>query len=148
MMICRRLKDELTELEGIVSVITLLDVPLLESPPKPIKELLADVPNLESPGMDKQLAKREFLNSPIYRNLLVSADFTTTALQVNLIEDEPWSDFVDRRYALRELERQGELGEGGHAELAQIEVDFKRHRDQVRLFGNGIPWVSGHQARG
>ena len=128
----RRLKADLEELAGVTSVLSLLDVPLMESPPMPLKELLREVPSLETPGVDKELARHEFLNSAIYRNLLVSADFTTTALQIDLEEDPVWGDFVNRRYGLREKERQGTLTEGDRAALAQIEVDFKRHRDRVR----------------
>ncbi|MCH7478835.1 MAG: RND family transporter, partial [SAR324 cluster bacterium] len=128
----RRLKEELSGIRGVFSVTSLLDVPLLESPPKPLKELLKDVPSLESPGVDKKLAKQEFLNSAIYRNLLVSPDFKTTVLQINLVEDQVWGNFINRRYTLREEERQGALTNDGRDELAQIEVDFKLHRDRVR----------------
>ncbi|MCZ6844078.1 MAG: MMPL family transporter [SAR324 cluster bacterium] len=128
----RRLKEELIGIPGVSSVLSLLDVPLLESPPKPIKELLKDVPNLESPGVDKKLAKQEFLNSAIYRNLLVSPDFKTTGIQINLVEDVAWGDFINRRYTLREEQRRGTLTDKGRTELAQIEVDFKQHREKVR----------------
>ncbi len=128
----RRLKEELSGIAGVSSVTSLLDVPLLESPPKPIQELLKDVPSLESPGVDRKLAKQEFLNSSIYRNLLVSPDFKTTVLQINLVEDEIWGNFINRRYTLREEERQGALTDDGRDELARIEVDFKNHRDRVR----------------
>jgi len=81
------LRDELEALDGVESVLSILDVPLLESPPRPIKELVGDVQTLESPTIDKELARQEFQNSPIYRNLLVSPDLRTTALQVNLHDD-------------------------------------------------------------
>ena len=126
----QRIKDDLIKLERVESVISLLDVPLLESPPRPLQELLQDVPTLQSPGIDKELAKKEFLNSPIYRNLLVSPDFRTTALQVNLQKDEVFQALVDRRYELRQKERDGTLTAGETEELARLLVDFKQHRDR------------------
>ena len=84
----RNLSKDLEQLERVESVTSILNVPLLESPPKPIAELLEDVPTLESPGIYKELAKQEFLNSPIYQDNLVSEDFKTTALLVNLHDDE------------------------------------------------------------
>ncbi|RLB64369.1 MAG: RND family transporter, partial [Deltaproteobacteria bacterium] len=95
------LRDELEKLQGVESVTTILDVPLLESPPRPIKELVRDVPTLESPGVDRELARKEFQNSPIYRNLLVSPDLSTTALQVNLPDDELFKELLERRNKLR-----------------------------------------------
>ena len=93
----RKLSAELLELERVESVMSILNVPLLESPPKPIKELIKNVPTLESPGIDKALAKLEFLNSPIYRDNLVSPDFKTTALLINLHDDPLYRELLQQR---------------------------------------------------
>ena len=129
----RSLKKDLMAVQGVASIVSILDVPLMASPPKPLKELLKAVPSLESPGIDRRLAKKEFLNSPIYKNLLVSSDFKITALQVNLDDDRVWREFIARRYALREKDRAGGLSLEERKELAQVRVDFKKHRDRVRL---------------
>ena len=57
----RKLSAELLALDRVESIDSILNVPLLESPPKPIKELIKNVPTLESPDIDKVLAKKEFL---------------------------------------------------------------------------------------
>ena len=129
----RRLKEDLIKLERVKSVTSILDVPLLESPPKPVKELLKHVPTLESPEIDRELAKEEFLNSPIYQNLLVSPDFKTTALQVNLHEDEVYRDLLNRRNALREKEKEGTITPEEQAEFEKISDEFKAHRDSMRI---------------
>ncbi len=129
----QRIKDDLSKLEMVESVTSLLDVPLLESPPRPLNELLQDIPTLQSPGIDKELAKQEFLNSPIYRNLLVSTDFRTTALQINLQKDEVFQALVDRRYELRQKEKDGTLTAAEKEELAKLLIDFKQHRDRMRI---------------
>ena len=130
--VIRRLSADLLEIKGVTGVTSVLTVPLLQSPPKPVKELLKNVPTLESEGIDREMAKQEFINSPIYRNLLVSPDFTTTALQVDLAEDPEWHAFINRRYALREKQKSEGLSEAERAELSQIQIDFKTHRDKVR----------------
>ena len=79
----KRLKTEISTLERVDSVITILDAPLLESPRIPVKELAGSLPTLESPQVDRQLAREEMKSSPIFRNLLVSPDLKTTAIQVN-----------------------------------------------------------------
>ena len=129
----QRIKDDLSKLEMVESVTSLLDVPLLESPRRPLNELLQDIPTLQSPGIDKELAKQEFLNSPIYRNLLVSTDFRTTALQINLQKDEVFQALVDRRYELRQKEKDGTLTAAEKEELAKLLIDFKQHRDRMRI---------------
>jgi predicted RND superfamily exporter protein len=127
------LRDELTALDGVESVTSILDVPLLESPPRPIKELVHDVPTLESLAGDKELARKEFQNSPIYQNLLVSPDLRTTALQVNLPEDALFKQLLKRRNELRLKDAERSLSEAESDELDEVLVRFKAHRDVMRL---------------
>ncbi len=130
--IMRRLKADLLKLDRVESVTSILDVPLLESPPKPVKELLKAVPTIESPGIDKELAKKEFLNSPIYKDNIVSADFKTTGMLANLKEDTLWQDFVKKRNALRIKEKDGSITPEERQELAKVIADFDAHREMMR----------------
>ena len=55
------ISKDLKKIKQISSVVSLLNVPLLESPPRPIKELLNKIPTLEDKNTDKTLAKKELL---------------------------------------------------------------------------------------
>jgi len=128
----RRLRADLLKLERIESVTSILDVPLLQSPPKPIKEMIKNVSTLESPGIDMALAKKELLNSPIYRDNLVSPDFKTTALLANLHDDHLSQGFIDRRRTLRQKEMDGTITPEEKRNLGKTIADFKTHRDKMR----------------
>jgi len=125
------LRAELSALEGVESVTTILDVPLLESPPRPVKELVSNVPTLRSPTVDKELARKEFQNSPIYRNLLVSPNLRTTALQVNLVDDPTFRKLLNERNQLRHATVNGTKGQRKE-KLIEVEQQFKEHRDLMR----------------
>jgi predicted RND superfamily exporter protein len=127
------LKKELEAVPVVASVITILNVPLLQSPPKPVSELMKDVPSLESHQIDKELAKREFLNSPIYRKMLVSEDFKSMALQINLHEDKVYKNFLKKRANLKQKKRDGTLTAAEQIELNKILLDFKIYRDSARI---------------
>ena len=129
----RNLSADLQKLERVDSITSILNVPLLESPPKPIQELIKDVPTLESKGVDRELAKQELLNSPIYRNNLVSVDFKTTALLVNLKDDARGLELRENRDELRRKERAGTLSVAEQSEYAQVKADYKAHRDMMRV---------------
>ena len=129
----RKLSAELLALDRVESVDSILNVPLLESPPKPVSELIKNVPTLESPGIDKALAKKEFLNSPIYRDNLVSPDFKTTALLINLHDDPLYRELLQQRNALRKKEKEQSLSSVEQLELEKVLRDFKNHRDKMRL---------------
>ncbi len=129
----RKLSAELLALDRVESVDSILNVPLLESPPKPVSELIKNVPTLESPGIDKALAKKEFLNSPIYRDNLVSPDFKTTALLINLHDDPLYRELLQQRNSLRKKEKEQSLSSVEQLELEKVLRDFKNHRDKMRL---------------
>ena len=129
----RKLSAELLALDRVQSVDSILNVPLLESPPKPVSELIKNVPTLESPGIDKALAKKEFLNSPIYRDNLVSPDFKTTALLINLHDDPLYRELLQQRNSLRKKEKEQSLSSVEQLELEKVLRDFKNHRDKMRL---------------
>jgi len=128
----KQLRNELRKLKSVSSVVTILDVPLLESPPVPIKELASSVQTLESPTVDKRLAKIELSKSPIYQNLLISPDLKTAALQINFPIDETYRDLLTRRNRFREQQADGPLSDAQKAEYENVTRQFQNHRDMVR----------------
>ncbi|MFZ2634158.1 MAG: MMPL family transporter [Desulfosalsimonadaceae bacterium] len=125
----KRLKADIAALKRVDSVITILDVPLLESPRIPIKELAGKVPTLESPLVDRRLARTEMKNSPLYQNLLVSPDLKTTAIQVNFKTDEEFPRLIKARDELRDKAAVSELTEAEGAKLDQIIADLSRNNE-------------------
>ncbi|MHC4642490.1 MAG: efflux RND transporter permease subunit [Planctomycetota bacterium] len=128
----KQLRDELKFLDGITSVLSILDVPLLESPPVPLKELAGGLPTLEAPTVDKELARTELQASPLYTNLLVSSDLKTTALLINFAEDDVYYDLLERRNELRQKKTSGSLTLPEHSELSRVSEQFRQHRDKMR----------------
>ena len=128
----KQLRDELRKLKSVSSVVSILDVPLLESPPVPIKELATSVQTLESPTVDKRLAKIELSESPIYQNLLISPDLKTAALQINFPIDEIYRDLLTRRNRFREKQADGPLLDAQKVEFEKVTRQFQNHRDMIR----------------
>ncbi|MBT8357257.1 MAG: RND family transporter [Desulfobacterales bacterium] len=128
----KQLRNELRELNSVSSVVSILDVPLLESPPVPIKKLTSSVQTLESATVDKKLAKIELSQSPIYQNLLISPDLKTTALQINFPIDKTWRDLLTRRNQLREKQADESLSDAELAEFEQVTRQFQTHRNIMR----------------
>ncbi len=127
-----RLRDELNSLEHVVSVSSILDVPLLGSPPVSLKDLSADLPTLESPAVDLDQAGTELAESPLCRDLLLSSDSQTTALLVNFPADEIYRSLVEQRNALRQTKASGSMTAAGHTELKLAEERLQQHRDKMR----------------
>ena len=128
----RALRDEVAAMERVESVVSLLDVPLIQSPPVTLAELNEHVPSLDSPGTEKTLARHEFLTSPMYRNLIISPDGGTTAMQINFRRDETWHRLLKQRNELREKNLHTELTVEEQATLESVSAQFDAHSLKLR----------------
>jgi predicted RND superfamily exporter protein len=127
-----RLRDELRQLERVSSVVSILDAPLLESPPVQIKELVSNIKTLESLTAAIKLVRIEFKESPLYQDLLVSRDLKTTALQINFNIDKVYQDLLARRDHFREKQASGRLSSAETAEFKDVTKQFKQHRNKMK----------------
>ena len=162
----RQLADELAALEGVSSVVTVLDVPLLESPPVTLSDITSKdpLPNLEQPDIDLDLVLQELTTSPIYADLLVSRDGQVSAVQINLKRDEFYYDLLGTRESLRFKRNREGLSPDERKELREVEAAFKAHTavaldresklvekvrqvaagyaSHARLFVGGVPMIA------
>jgi len=125
-----QLRDELKQMNRVASVVSILDVPLLESPPVPVKELATGLNTLESPTVDRKLARIEFKNSPLYQNLLVSPDLKTTGLQINFPIDKTYRDLLARNYHFREKQATRALTAAEIIEFKDVKAQLLKQREK------------------
>lgn len=127
-----KLASQIDKLDTVESLNSIANVPLLQSPPRPLKELLKDIPTLKSEGIDKSLVKEEFLKSAVYGKNLVSEDFKTTALMVNLKRDDKYFELIDARDAFVKLKKERELSLDEQQEFKVAQETLKAYRDIAR----------------
>ncbi len=123
----QKLRDSLSALQEVDAVISILDVPLIDSPRVPSDEIRDSLRTLEQPDTDRHLARRELLASPLYANLLISEDGGTTALQVNMRRDETYYKLRNRRNQLREIRIDADLTAEQRDELASVTERFSAY---------------------
>lgn len=160
----RQLHDQLAAIERVESVTSLLNVPLLESPSITLSEVAEEIITLEHPRTQRSLAQREILNSPLYRNLLISPDGDTTAFTVLFKLDDTWHQLLKARNDLRMLRLERKLSMEEKGALARAEAQFDahsisrqkhlehdittvrtimdQHRDSATLYLGGVPMIT------
>ena len=126
----KHLSRELSKLPLVESVDSILTVPLLLSPPQGITEIINNVKTLSNSTIDKTLAKQEFLHNPLYKGNLISEDFKTSAILLNLKKDKSYVELLNQKNKLlakknRTAKEEEKLQETLHA--------FKSHRDEERI---------------
>ena len=82
------LKYKIQSLDWVHSVITLLDVPLLNSTDDTLSEKLKNFSTLKSDGIDRERGFKEILNSPVFKNFVISEDGKTSGIIVYIKKDE------------------------------------------------------------
>jgi predicted RND superfamily exporter protein len=120
----QRLRDELLAVEGVSSSNSILDVPLLYSPKLSLLDVARGIKTLSDDGVDRDLAKQEFLTSPIYKEMLLGPDGKTTAILLNLAIDEHFINLVRERDALRLQRDTDGLSESEAARLGVVTEEF------------------------
>ena len=124
------ISNQLKAVSGVEATISMLDAPLLYSPKISISDLNQPLNTVLSDGVDKQLAKQEFLTSPIYKNMLLSADGKTTGIVATLSLDQQYLSLVTERDNLRLLRDTQGLSLQQNHELEAISAEFLRYRTE------------------
>ena len=160
----KQLRGELDKIAGVDSVFTILSAPLFNSSEANIQEIIDDMPSLEKPEVDRARARKELVNSPIYRDLIISADGQTAALLLGLVEDEHYNRLLKSRDELREKKQQTglsadearalkritaqynqaheALNERRHLDIAHIREIIKPYHQYGVLHLGGLPMIS------
>lgn len=122
------LRDEVKQIPGVENTVSMLDVPLLYSPKVSVGDLSQELNTLMTEGVDRQSAKQEFLTSPIYKDLLLSADGQTTGMLATLALDQQYLDLVNQRDALRLIRDTQGLTAEQTIELNDVSEKFLNYR--------------------
>ena len=158
------MRNEFRDLAAIESVESLIDVPLVKVGSGKLSEVADNYKTLESPGVDRDKARQELINSPIFNELIISKDGTTTALQLNLREAPEYteikrernrllikkysSDFTDQdRIKLEQIntayfaakdKADGQI----HNTIATIRTIMDKYRSHGKLYLGGVPMIA------
>ena len=88
------LKSKIEKLTWVDKVITIIDVPLLKSTDEGLMERLKNYKTLAYPEIDRKRGFDEIINSPIYRNYVISEDGKTSGIVVYLKKDERLAEYI------------------------------------------------------
>lgn len=157
------LREKLLTLDDAKSIISILDVPLVQSPPVTLAELNGSPQYLLSDKTNRDLAREELRSSQLYRDLLVSNDFSTTAIVVSLNSNPEVTQLYNKRTELRELRDTVDLNDQQEQELDQVTLEHQhkaaiaqedqtklieavrdiasQHEDKATIFLGGLPMI-------
>ena len=158
------LKSKIEKLSWVESVITIIDVPLLKSTDEPLMERLKNYKTLIHPEIDKKRGFEEILNSPIYREYVISKDGKTSGIVIYLKEDKRLKEYIkikDDYYdkslttSLNKIEKQkynlfikeyenykNLYNLRNHQNINEIREVISKYNDSATIHLGGIPMIA------
>jgi len=134
------LKYKIQSLDWVHSVITLLDIPLLNNSEAPLQERLERFKTLKDEGVDTERGFKEILNSPVFRNFVISKDGKTSGIIVYIKKDE-LKDIQNK--SVQEIEDYKDtLKKKNHENITQIRGVIKSYGDIGKIYLGGIPMIT------
>ena len=134
-----KLTQELETVESVDDVFSLLDVPLLTSTGVTLAKLGGGVPTLsKTRDVGLEAVRKEVASSPVFGEVVLSSDGKTSAILLNLKDDERVNSLLAERSRLRDKQFEEGLSESEAAELERVSAEYDvaravfddiRHRD-------------------
>ncbi len=158
------LKSKIEKLTWVDSVITVIDVPLLKSTDESLMDRLKNYKTLVYPEIDRKRGFNEIVNSPIYKNYVISEDGKTSGIVVYLKKDERLAEYIkvkDKYYNqsielgltkeekknynifLKEYEQYKNLyNTRNHQNITEIRDVINKYGENAKIYLGGIPMIA------
>jgi predicted RND superfamily exporter protein len=158
------LKNDLKSLKWVDNVITILDVPLLKNNDDPLAERIKNFKTLSSVDVDKERGFREIINSPIYKELIISLDGKTSGILVYIKNDNKMSKLITKKNNYLNITDKNILNaddkknykdflneydayekkynKNNHKNIKEIRSVIKKHKVSAKIHLGGIPMIA------
>ncbi len=158
------LKNDLVNLKWADNVITILDVPLLKNNDDPLAERIKNFKTLSSIDADKERGFDEIINSPIYKEFVISNDGETSGILVYIKSDKQLSQFIktkndflnkkesekltsedkkEYKKFLKEYDKYKKLyNQKNHENINEIRMVIEKYKDTAKIHLGGIPMIA------
>ena len=158
------LKTKIEQLTWVDSVITVIDVPLLKSTDEGLMDRLKNYKTLAYPEIDRKRGFEEILNSPIYKNYVISEDGKTSGIVVYIKKDKRLAEYIkvknkyfdqsreegltkeeEKNYKifLKEYEEYKNLYNiRNHQNISEIRDVISKYGENAKIHLGGIPMIA------
>ena len=134
------LKYKIQSLDWVHNVITILDVPLLDSSDEPLMDRIKNYRTLKDENIDRERGFNEIASSPVFKNFVISEDKTTTGIIVNIKSTETNAKQFQSKKELQTYK--DKLKEKNHNNILEIREIIKSFSDIGKIHLGGIPMIA------
>ena len=158
------LKNDLASLSWVSNVITILDVPLLKNNDDSLSERIKNYKTLSSKDSDKKRGFDEIINSPIYKEFVISKDGKTSGILVYIKTDKKLSSLIKTKNNYLDRKDKDQLtsedkkkykkflkeyddykksyNQKNHQNINEIRKILKSYKNTAEIHLGGIPMIA------
>ena len=133
------LKYKIQSLDWVHNVITILDIPLLNIKDETLTEKLQNFSTLKSEGINREEGFNEILNSPVFRNFVISEDGKTTGIIVYIKDNALEPKFANQKEKQIFRDR---IKQKNHQNILEIREVIKGYKNIAKIHLGGIPMIA------
>ena len=135
------LKYKIQSLNWVHSVVTLLDIPLLSNSDAPLQERLESFKTLKDEEVDKDRGFKEILNSPVFRNFVISEDGKTSGIIVYIKQSQILENIESK--SKEQIENyKDQIKKQNHQNILEIRQVIQSYGDVGKIYLGGIPMIA------
>ena len=135
------LKYKIQSLNWVHSVVTLLDIPLLNNSDDSLQERLENFKTLKDEDVDKERGFKEILDSPVFRNFVISEDGKTSGIIVNLKKNKELENIENK--TRKEVEDyKDSIKKQNHQNIVEIRNVIESYKNIGKIHLGGIPMIA------
>ena len=135
----KNLKSKIENLDWVHSVVTILDIPLLNNSDSSLVERIQNFSTLKTEGIDKELGFKEILNSPVFKNFVISEDGKTSGIIVYLKSNKPVKKFKNKEELEQHKDR---IKKQNHQNILEIREVIENFGQESKIYLGGIPMIA------
>jgi len=135
------LKYKIQSLNWVHSVITLLDIPLLNNSDSPLQERLQNFKTLKDEEIDRVRGFDEIISSPVFRNFVISEDGKTSGIIVNIKKNEELKNIESKSKDQIETYKDN-IKKQNHQNILEIRDIIKSYENIGKIHLGGIPMIA------
>lgn len=125
------LKKQLLTIPRVTAVRSILDVPLLNNPDITLTEVGNHLTTIEDKGIplspeEQRKARKALTENALYKDLLISQDGKTSAIQIILKTDPAYSNAIQKREGFRKIRNERALNETETQALKDLNTQIKQ----------------------
>ena len=135
------LKYKIQSLDWVHSVITLLDIPLLNNSEAPLQERLENFKTLKDDDVNRDRGFKEIISSPVFRNFVISEDGKTSGIIVYIKKNELPKNIKNK--SKKEIENyKDKIKKQNHQNILEIRDVIKSYENIGKIHLGGIPMIA------